>query len=119
MKASNLWCVAAIAIPLLVACSEPATEPTQAEPSATQAAAPDAAQAPVQGTAVGRIDAIDLQARTITISHGPVPALEWPAMTMTFQAPDANLEGSRPGDEIEFDFETRGMEARILRIQAR
>ena len=94
MKASNLWCVAAIAIPLLVACSE-------------------------LGTAVGRIDAIDLQARTITISHGPVPALEWPAMTMTFQAPDANLEGLRPGDEIEFDFEARGMEARILRIQAR
>lgn len=119
MKASILWCVAAIAILLLVACSEPATEPTQAEPSATQTAAPGAAQAPVQGTAVGRIDAIDLQVRTITISHGPVPALEWPAMTMTFQAPDASLEEFRPGDEIEFDFEAKGMEARILRIQAR
>ena len=119
MKASKLFCIAAIAIALLAACAEPATESTQREPAAGQAAVPDTAPAPVQGTAVGRIDAIDLQARTVTISHGPVPALEWPAMTMTFQAPDASLEEFRVGDEIEFDFEARGMAARILRIQAR
>lgn len=119
MKVSSLLCVATLAIPLLVACSESATEPAQPQLSASQAAAPDEAQAPVQGTAVGRIDAIDLQTRTITISHGAVPALEWPAMTMTFQAPDTDLEQFSPGDEIEFDFEARGMVARIQRIQQR
>lgn len=119
MKPSNLLWVATLAMPLLVACSESAPASAKPEIAASQAATPGEAQALVQGTAVGRIDAIDLQTRTITISHGAVPALEWPAMTMTFQAPDTDLEQFSPGDEIEFEFEARGMVARIQRIQQR
>lgn len=35
--------------------------------------------------AEGTIDAIDAQAGSATVSHGPIPTLKWPAMTMDFR----------------------------------
>lgn len=50
------------------------------------------------------VNAIDLQKGNINISHGPIPSLKWPAMTMGFRVEDkAQLQGIRPGDEIEFE----------------
>jgi Cu(I)/Ag(I) efflux system membrane fusion protein len=41
----------------------------------------------------------------LTISHGPVAALKWPAMTMDFAAPKSGLPaGLAAGDAIGFDF---------------
>lgn len=41
----------------------------------------------------------------VTISHGPVPDLEWPAMTMAFRASSADmLGGVAPGDQVSFSF---------------
>ncbi|WP_066682037.1 efflux RND transporter periplasmic adaptor subunit [Sphingomonas sp. CCH9-E2] len=67
-----------------------------------------AAPAPVAQTAlyeaVGRIDRIN--AAGVTLSHGPVPALKWPAMTMTFRlgAP-AIARGFKVGDRVRFGFD--------------
>ena len=36
--------------------------------------------------ASGKVEAVDATAGTVTIAHGPVDALKWPAMTMTFKA---------------------------------
>ena len=44
--------------------------------------APDTAGKTGQG--VGVVQAIDPAARTITLKHGPIPTIGWPAMTMTF-----------------------------------
>ena len=42
---------------------------------------------------------------TLTISHGPVPELKWPAMTMDFQAPESGMPpGLKAGDRVGFDF---------------
>jgi Cu(I)/Ag(I) efflux system membrane fusion protein len=50
----------------------------------------------------------------IIISHGPVPAAGWPAMTMTFRLPNnAMLRGYKKGDRIDFGFEQRG-EGQVL-----
>lgn len=42
---------------------------------------------------------------SITISHGPIPSLKWPAMTMEFAKPDVGgLPGVAVGDAIRFTF---------------
>ena len=53
---------------------------------------------------VGRIDKID--AAGITFSHRPVPALQWPAMTMTFRLSNpALVRGYKVGDRVRFSFD--------------
>lgn len=45
----------------------------------------------------------------VTISHGPVEGLGWPAMTMTFRAGDpAMLTGISVGDRVTFQFRQNG-----------
>ena len=54
----------------------------------------------------GRIET--LAAGSITLSHEPVPAIGWPAMTMTFKLEPASLaEGLKVGDPVTFGFEQR------------
>ena len=53
--------------------------------------------------AQGKVEAIS--ASEVTLSHGPVPSLEWPAMTMPFKLGDAGLaQGIKPGDTVKFTF---------------
>ncbi len=53
----------------------------------------------------GKLDAIDLKAGTVTITHGPVATLKWPGMTMDFTLANSGLIGNlKPGASIEFTF---------------
>lgn len=53
---------------------------------------------------VGKIE--QLTANSVTLSHAPVPAIGWPAMTMTFQLPDPNVaRGLKTGDRVRFGFD--------------
>ena len=55
------------------------------------------------GKGTGVIKAIDATAGTLTIQHGPIPEVSWPAMTMTFQAvPPSLLKGLKVGQKIGF-----------------
>src|SRR3546814_11238010 len=50
---------------------------------------------------VGQIEQIT--ANSVTLSHEPVPAIGWPAMTMTFQLPGPQTpRGQTPGDRARF-----------------
>ncbi|HET7811712.1 MAG TPA: efflux RND transporter periplasmic adaptor subunit [Steroidobacteraceae bacterium] len=54
-------------------------------------------------SASGSITAIDDD--TVTVSHGPVASLNWPAMVMAFTKPDAGTPASlKVGDHVEFTF---------------
>lgn len=66
---------------------------------------PDAAPAVAQ--AEGTVDAVDAAAGTITITHGPVDALGWPAMTMPFGATPEQAASVKAGDRIEFEFDSK------------
>ena len=58
--------------------------------------------------AEGRIDSIDAKAGSVTISHGPVASLKWPAMTMDFKPANAALfKDLKPGAKIGFEFVER------------
>ena len=57
--------------------------------------------------AQGRVESVD--ADGITISHGPVPALKWPGMTMGFGKADAKaFPDVKPGDSVHFEFRRGG-----------
>ncbi|MBW8881749.1 MAG: efflux RND transporter periplasmic adaptor subunit [Asticcacaulis sp.] len=71
------------------------------------AAAPLTPQAaPALLTTRGMIE--QLKADSITLSHEPVPAINWPAMTMTFKlASPALAKGLKVGDRVLFGFEQK------------
>ena len=76
------------------------------------------ATAAKHGQAEGVIKAIDAKAGTLTIQHGPIPAVSWPAMTMTFKATPATLlKGLKVGQAIGFDTTVRGMDAEVTSVR--
>ena len=64
------------------------------------------APAPVPSGAykgVGKVEAIGKE--EVTLSHEPIPALKWPAMTMAFKAPPSGLPRDvKVGDRVDFEF---------------
>jgi len=70
-------------------------------PATASAMMPAASTPYYQG--VGKIESIT--PTDITISHHPIPAIGWGAMTMTFKLPDAKLvTGVKVGDQVNFGF---------------
>jgi Cu(I)/Ag(I) efflux system protein CusF len=70
------------------------------------------------GQGKGVIKAIDPKAGTLTIQHGPIPAVSWPAMTMTFKAKPASLlKGLEVGQTIGFDTTVVGMSATVTAVR--
>jgi membrane fusion protein, copper/silver efflux system len=73
--------------------------------SAEPASKPDTAQAVHRGS--GKVEHIEKD--EVTISHGPIPSLQWPDMTMGFAlAPGALPAGVAVGDTVSFTFERTG-----------
>jgi Cu(I)/Ag(I) efflux system membrane fusion protein len=73
---------------------------------APKPATPEKAPVAKDYSTTGRIKAIEEGA--MTLSHQPVPALGWPAMTMTFKLADRGLaRGYKVGDKVQFRFEQR------------
>ena len=64
-------------------------------------------------SAEGTVTAIDAEAGTITVDHGPVPAIEWPAMTMAFEADEQLRSEVSVGEGIAFEFRT-GSEGSVI-----
>jgi Cu/Ag efflux protein CusF len=47
---------------------------------------------------------VDAQAGRVELEHEPIPAMQWPAMTMGFMSEDkAQLSGLKKGDVVEFE----------------
>ncbi len=58
-----------------------------------------------QGTVAG----VDARAGTVSVNHGAIASLKWPAMTMEFKvANPALLQGLKPGAPVAFEFVERG-----------
>jgi Cu/Ag efflux protein CusF len=58
--------------------------------------------------AEGKVEELDRKAGTAMISHGPVPSLNWPGMTMEFKfANEALNKDLKPGSRFGFEFVER------------
>lgn len=56
-----------------------------------------------QGAAVGTVNTVDAAKGTLNMTHDPIPALGWPAMTMDFgTAPGVPLAGLAKGSKVTF-----------------
>ncbi|HBL6729794.1 TPA: efflux RND transporter periplasmic adaptor subunit [Serratia liquefaciens] len=68
-----------------------------------------------QYQAEGVVDAVNES--TITLSHGPVPELQWPAMTMDFALPPGGIPaGIKPGDSVKIHFSVDEQGSHISQI---
>lgn len=78
--------------------------PAKSAPVATT----EPVSAAVGHKAEGTVDSVDRQAGTVTLNHGAVASLKWPAMTMEFKAANAALlSGLKPGQVVSFEFVER------------
>ena len=74
------------------------------------------ADSPQTYRATGTIERIT--ANSVTLRHGPVPALEWPAMTMPFASEGpGQLRGLALGDRVSFTFVQATSGPRIVSIR--
>jgi Cu(I)/Ag(I) efflux system membrane fusion protein len=82
--------------------SAPPAAPAKAEmPSATDTGTAKGAGHQAEGT----VDSVDAKAGTVSLTHGPVASLKWPAMTMEFKTANASLlPALKPGAKITFEF---------------
>jgi Cu/Ag efflux protein CusF len=56
--------------------------------------------------AEGEVRKVDKKAGTLTIKHGPIQAIDMPAMTMMFQVKEASmLDRVKAGDKVKFQAE--------------
>ena len=85
-------------------------------PSPDQAQAPGAAQATVRGSGV--VLGVDLQGGMVTIRHGPLPALNMMAMTMSYAVKDRKqIDDLKVDQRVEFQVLQNGSDYLITDIK--
>ncbi|MBB5740731.1 MAG: copper-binding protein [Brevundimonas sp.] len=111
---------------MLSACgqpADPAAEPAAAAPvdTASAAGAADTATSPAagsrSGSGAGVVTAVDTAAGTVTINHEAIPAVGWPAMTMSFTADPAVAQQAAVGDRVQFDLTVQGNAGEVTAIR--
>jgi Cu(I)/Ag(I) efflux system membrane fusion protein len=86
----------------------PAASAALATPTATTSSVAPAAKG-AGHHAEGTVEEVDAKAGTVSLSHGPVASLKWPAMTMEFKVANAALlKTLKPGAKVKIEFVERG-----------
>lgn len=105
---SNFLIAAALAA-ALAACSG------AQQPAGNNVAATESRPAADVHSGTGTLTAV--ASNRVTIDHGPIASIGWPAMTMTFDVEDDQLlSGVRPGDRVTFSFSQSGGRSTVTSI---
>lgn len=99
----------------LSACNKPAETPKAEAPADAMGGMAMSAEAKM-GKGSGTVTAIDAAAGKITLDHGPIAELEWPAMKMGFAAKPEILTGIAVGDKVDFDVSVTGTAGEVTKI---
>ena len=65
----------------------------------------------------GTVTAVDAAAGKVSLDHGPIPAVGWPAMKMGFTAKPVLLDNVAVGDKVDFDVTVTGNAAEVTAIK--
>jgi RND family efflux transporter MFP subunit len=89
-----------------------AAAPAAASSAASATPIPTQVQAPAAKTtghqAEGKVEDVDTKAGTVSLAHGAVASLKWPAMTMEFKVANSALFNAlKPGSTVAFEFVER------------
>lgn len=112
MKTQTTFLIAA----LLTASLQPMSSTASPGPASDLAMQMKTDAVATKASAAGIVKVVDSAAGKITISHGPVAALNWPAMTMAFKATPAQMAAVHVGQKVGFDFVSKGMDGTLTRI---
>lgn len=100
--------VAVAALPVaLAACDKKAEEP-KVEASADAMGEMAMPTAVKHGKGTGTVTEIDLTKGAVTLDHGEIAELQWPAMKMGFTAAPEVLKDVKVGDKVRFEIEWDG-----------
>ncbi len=67
---------------------------------------------------VGTVKKVDPASGKVTIAHGPIPTMKWPAMNMTFTVKDKALLGKFSQDKkVEFEFVEQGSDYVVTSVK--
>ena len=114
MKTMQTGGAAALSL-LLAACGERQNAALENQSGDSRLVEPQTGEA---YTATGTVTAI--AGNQVTISHGPVEGLGWPAMTMTFRAGSPEMvQGVGVGDRVDFAFRQDGSVYTLTFLQKR
>lgn len=104
--------------PVVILAASLAAGAASAQDMQTMKGMPMGQPAAKTGQGTGVIKAVDAKAGTLTIQHGPIPAIGWPAMTMAFKAASPSLlNGLKVGQTIGFDVKATGMSAEVTAVR--
>ena len=107
------------ALPLaMTACSKPADEPKAQDPADQMGSMTKPVETKM-AKGSGTITAIDEGAGKVTIDHGPIASLKWPAMKMGFASKPELLSGIAVGDNVEFDISVTENAGEVTAIKKR
>lgn len=111
-----VWMAAMIALPAALAGCDKKAEAPKAEASA-EAMGDMAMPAEVKhGIGTGTVTAIDPAKGTVTLDHGEIAELQWPAMKMGFAAKPEVLKDVKVGDKVRFEIDWDGKAGTVTAI---
>ena len=118
----TIMIAALLALPVgLSGCGKKAETPKAEAPKAeASTGAMSGMEMPVgskMGKGSGTVTAIDAAAGKITLDHGAIPAVDWPAMKMDFSAKPELLKGIAVGDKVDFDLTVTGSAGEVTAIK--
>ena len=120
----NKFLIIAALIALPIGLSGCDKKPEAPKVEAPKAAAPADAMSNMEmpegskmGKGLGTVTAVDAIAGKITLDHGAIPAVGWPAMKMAFSAKPDLLKGVAVGDKVDFDVTVSGSAGEVTAIR--
>lgn len=121
---TTLMIGALIALPAaLSGCDRKADAPNAEAPKAEPAGTAMSGMAMPEGSKMGKgsatVTAVDAAAGKITLDHGEIPGVGWPAMKMGFSAKPELLKGVAVGDKIDFEVTVNGSAGEVTAIKKR
>ena len=93
--------------------AKPTASPTADAGKKSEMAMPAAMK---HGKGEGTVTAIDPAKGTVTLDHGDITELQWPAMKMGFSAKPEVLEGVKVGDKVAFEIDWDGKRGTVTNI---